>query len=121
MAVVVTATWEDPWPGRCDGVRGGVGRCEGDARGCAVEGADGGATAEWSREFSEGLRGVAKSSLNCNAWGLGARRAVESLGVVSSRARVHWAATKLQELVVSYHSLLTKPPMQSPYVKPQWA
>jgi hypothetical protein len=57
MAVAVTATWEGPWPGRCKGMWDGAGRCAGDARGCAGEGTDSGATAELPWKSSVGIRG----------------------------------------------------------------
>src|SRR5712691_4290702 len=43
MVVAVVAIWEGAWPGRCEGLRGRAGRCAGEVRGCAVEGADGAA------------------------------------------------------------------------------
>src|SRR6266581_3769452 len=93
------------------GRAGRGGRCAGDARGCAVEGADGAATAELSRESSESLRGVEKSSLYCNIWSLGARRAVGTFRVLSV-PRVYSVHSKS---VVSYHTYPTKSPIQSPY------
>ena len=56
-----------------------------DIGGCAVEGADGGAKAELSRESSEDLRGVERSSLCWNIWclSLSARNTVKTFRVLS--------------------------------------
>jgi hypothetical protein len=61
MVEVVRTICEGPWPGRGEGVPRGATRRAGEARGCAVEGADGVATAELSRESSEDLRGGRKA------------------------------------------------------------
>src|SRR5260221_7303652 len=86
MVVAVVAIWEGAWPGGCEGLRGRAGRCAGEVRGCAVEGADGAASAELSRESSKDIRGVEKGSLHCNMWSLGARKAVETFRFLSAPA-----------------------------------